>query len=639
MLSVLLVILTTLQVKILNSYIIPYQRSAKEDWQAYLVQPDIFANPYGFGEAARYFRIYEINWLVKQIDFTTKQYYDVENSTVGTYYLSRDSEGVVVPPTMTVNRYAAGIDVFDINTEFNDTMKTEVYYLTLDYLGPFSELSNLELFDFVHTLKDFKIEFQVENDLDHGLSNGYSTCYINSITQFMDFTWRGRIDMTVDPSITICETEFVKLWWERDIGANIVLIILIIVLSTFMQILLIKAVYKRIVIFQRVKQRAKATQYWNDLDWSERLKFFNMWFLTGTIANISNILAAAFCLNMFLGLGYWNSWKLPLAFTGLGCMFTWFDLVQFFEHFPKYYELFLTLKMSAPRIIRFVIGVSPIIVGFAMFGVAFFSTYSELFRDLGSAFVTLFALLNGDVIHDVFMDIYPAGALISRLYLYIFISLFIYAVLNIFIAIIEDGYFAARKTQKLELQKHLAERKKGAADQNLLPLLNGPPVPSYFHTKPQYGGAQTSFDVQQLTRDDSNYTLPRDFGSSLHLDMLEGKEAMVVKSSGVSFADSRRTLISAGSHRVLRKQAQNRRQLMQVLVTMQKSLNQEFLAVVTAIVNKSTVPVRPPHNPSCFPCDFDDCIYCVLKQVFKESLMALETSIQKEVQELKGLNV
>jgi hypothetical protein len=344
---------------------------------------------------------------------------------------------------------------------------------------------------------------------------------------------------------------------------------------------------------------------------------------------------------MFLGVGYHPTWRLPLAFTGLACMFTWFNLVQFFEHSPKYYELILTLKMSAPRVLRFCIGVAPIFIGFAMFGVSFFSTYSELFKDLGSACVTLFALLNGDVIHDVFVDIYPAGAFISRLYLYTFVSLFIYAVLNIFIAIVEDGFFAAREIQRREVKRHLAERSKDSAEQDLFTLLNGPPVPIHFHTKPQWG-TQLSFGSPRLSRGDSTYTLPRDFGSSLHLDYSavagnDQKEPMILKTGSFIFPDSTSSLLPTGSHRVSRKRAQNRRQLMEVLVTMQKSLNREFLVVVKAIVKTSTVPVRPPHNPTYFPCDFNDCIYCVLKQVFNESLKDLESSIYKEVQELKGL--
>jgi len=56
----------------------------------------------------------------------------------------------------------------------------------------------------------------------------------------------------------------------------------------------------------------------------------------------------------------------------------------------------------------------------------------------------LFSLLNGDAIQDNFEQLHPSYPVVSRIYLYTFISLFIYAVLNIFIAIVEDAFFAAK---------------------------------------------------------------------------------------------------------------------------------------------------------------------------------------------------
>eukprot|EP00493_Phyllostaurus_siculus_P024383 UN24723 len=48
-------------------------------------------------------------------------------------------------------------------------------------------------------------------------------------------------------------------------------------------------------------------------------------------------------------------------------------------------------------------------MGFVFFGVAYFAAFSDLFKDPDAASVTLFALLNGDVIHDVFDAIYDAS--------------------------------------------------------------------------------------------------------------------------------------------------------------------------------------------------------------------------------------
>ena len=86
------------------------------------------------------------------------------------------------------------------------------------------------------------------------------------------------------------------------------------------------------------------------------------------------------------------------------------------------------------------------------------------FSSLDQAAVNLFALLNGDEIADTFNDVYACQVcallfiifvahgvclsvcpqpFLSRIYLYSFVVLFIYAVLNIFIAIIEDSFITS----------------------------------------------------------------------------------------------------------------------------------------------------------------------------------------------------
>ena len=84
--------------------------------------------------------------------------------------------------------------------------------------------------------------------------------------------------------------------------------------------------------------------------------------------------------------------------------------------------------------------------------------------------ITLFAVLNGDVIRESFMDILPFYPLVSQLYLYSFVCLFIYVVLNVFIAIVEESFFATReKARSMQrffehLHEELDEGEEGAAD-------------------------------------------------------------------------------------------------------------------------------------------------------------------------------
>jgi len=116
------------------------------------------------------------------------------------------------------------------------------------------------------------------------------------------------------------------------------------------------------------------------------------------------------------------------------------------EYNKKFYTLVLTLKSSFIRVIRFIISCAPLFLGYLFCGMVTFSPYSDNFLDVGSAAATMFALINGDEIHDTFKELtqnytYP---LVARIYLYTFIMLFITAVWNIFIFIIEDAYHLAK---------------------------------------------------------------------------------------------------------------------------------------------------------------------------------------------------
>jgi len=601
--SLLLVILTSYQVITLNKYIIPYTRASKQNWQVYLVEPDIYANPHGFGDDLT-FRIYEIGTLVSQVEYSVQQYYRVENKTVGNFIMLRYPNGEIIPPLLTV-------DIFE---DTNNKVETKTYNLTVDDLGPFSDKNGTELSNYVHATSSFSIAFDVKNVLDNGLSNEHDSCWWNGVIQKYSFTWRGRIDLTVVPSVRICDDQFKKKWYNRDVGINIIVIMLILLVATISEILLIKSVYRQITLFQRGK--TKITN-WNDLKWRDKRKFFNLWFFISTTANVFNFLASALCLNMFLGISRKDStWKVPLAFTGLACAFSWFTVVQFFEHFPKYYSLILTLRMSAPKVMRFVFGVIPVFLGFAFFGVAMFSSYTELFEGVGSASVTLFALLNGDVVHDIFNALLPAGSTISRLYLYLFISTFIYAVLNIFIAIVEDSYFSAKRDRKDKLASAMAARSQDPEDLNMLDLLQGPPVP--YH--PHHHAVLSPYAPKQLI-----------FSPKTESDL---KEPLLKTFSFNSFNKP-----PPPNNRVPRKRAQKRRELLEVLGGVQSIEKDKFLNDIQSMIVSNRVSVRPPHDPNYFPCGFDDCIYCILKQIYKDSLKDIANSIQREVDRLKDMHL
>lgn len=53
--------------------------------------------------------------------------------------------------------------------------------------------------------------------------------------------------------------------------------------------------------------------------------------------------------------------------------------------------------------------------------------------------ITLFSLLNGDIVNDTFLETWAEG-IIGQIYLIIFMILFYTAVQNVFVTIIMEGY-------------------------------------------------------------------------------------------------------------------------------------------------------------------------------------------------------
>jgi hypothetical protein len=56
-----------------------------------------------------------------------------------------------------------------------------------------------------------------------------------------------------------------------------------------------------------------------------------------------------------------------LVLTGTGCMLAYISLLQYFEGSPTFYVLISTLRRGAPRVARFLAGVMPVLLGYALF--------------------------------------------------------------------------------------------------------------------------------------------------------------------------------------------------------------------------------------------------------------------------------
>lgn len=163
------------------------------------------------------------------------------------------------------------------------------------------------------------------------------------------------------------------------------------------------------------------------------------WFWTNIGSNGVQILAALACLRLH----YRMDVSVRFALIGLAAGTAWISILSYLRYFHVYYVLVRTLSRAVPQCARFVVGVCPILLGYALLGNCLFFE-SQMFATIPGSIATLFSLLNGDIIRDTFTDVSDLLPFWGEMYLYTFLCLFIYVVLHIFISIVEEAYFGAR---------------------------------------------------------------------------------------------------------------------------------------------------------------------------------------------------
>jgi Polycystin cation channel len=178
------------------------------------------------------------------------------------------------------------------------------------------------------------------------------------------------------------------------------------------------------------------------------LSFVRGWFLVAVIAAAFNISSAV--ISMLVHVGVVRESLTITLITGFGCALAWFNMLRYFESFTTYYTLILALRKGLPGVTRLLVSSMPILLGYTMFGLVVFGDRSDNFDTFDHSFAALFSTINGDSLYARFIplaDQQLAYTIIARFYEYSFVCIACYAIVNIFIAIIQESYEAARKQE------------------------------------------------------------------------------------------------------------------------------------------------------------------------------------------------
>ena len=198
--------------------------------------------------------------------------------------------------------------------------------------------------------------------------------------------------------------------------------------------------------------------YNRKLTWSETCTFFSGWDFFSIFAEIITIAGIVFKINLDYDAD--SHLDMTAVLIGSAVAINWITGLRFLSFDKGYYILVLTLSVAMPNILRLMICILAIYLGYVLCGWAVFAPYTYKFASIGQTVDTLFAIINGDEILDTFMQVTSSSHLLSifsKVYFYSFIILFIYVVLSVMISLIGEAMIVAQSSVRTGIGHWLIE--------------------------------------------------------------------------------------------------------------------------------------------------------------------------------------
>ena len=373
---------------------------------------------------------------------------------------------------------------------------SDYFNITSNDLGPIDFLSNNEIRDLFRELNFFTIEYSLKTFINN-FYHSYEQCFQWKLEQNFDLSQRTTIVVKLYVQRTTCINNLTIL--DKIYSKHIWIDFIVLILS-LISIYLTSRYFSKVARFYMISKK-KLKLLDNDYSRSEDSEYFNPLFKEdNSLANLQldknendkdnmeileqlafikktkknqsgkhviltpeqqmllekgpglnlgfNAICILGCLLQFVGsmIGIFSSFNEEKAFliyeiaVGFGCSLAFLNLARYFEYSKNYDTVYATVTESLPNVLRYITGVFSIFIGFLLLGICLFWKSNKFFSNPQDSMMTLFALVLGDSIFNVFNDVGGITALLGYIYTYVFVILFISVVMNVFIVILEDAY-------------------------------------------------------------------------------------------------------------------------------------------------------------------------------------------------------
>ena len=465
---ILLVVFTTIQALIILGVFTDYFRAQEKSLTNILISYDSKENR----DYPRKTYLYDIPSLQDHIENSVEKMLDVNNSFLtNLIYVNENNEEIEANSIEMDIEYKSNIKKI---RKKKYKMPIELYYnISSNNLGPFNRSYNEnEIKKYLNIIEQFELEYRFKTYVPYYYKE-YKECFIWKIKQKYDFIKKAHFEVSLYINNEQCEEISSLSKFEHIIIAHLWIHLVVIILSTISVFLSLYNFYEVIKLnkYRKIIKKEKRQKKKLDdkiLKEGEIIsKTLNKWDICIIISNICQIIGS------ILGLLENDNMNGSIdIFIGFGVMLCYICLGKYLDYNTKYALFYQTLKRSIPNVVPFFIGIMPIFIGFTFLGLCLFWN-SERFTNVTNVMKALFAIVNGDSVYDIIVDITDKNNFFGQVYGYLFTILFIVVVMNVFIAIIQEAYVSAKvASQSHWIYSHLLKTTDNYENENLKNLPN-----------------------------------------------------------------------------------------------------------------------------------------------------------------------
>lgn len=390
------------------------------------------------------------------IDFAIAGYANLTNA-IGAYSYPTD-DNVMPPIDFCIHQYEKG-DIYGFNESyyFNPTIQMVCTNFTKTAIeeGSKSYLNKTNMNISFSALVKATLTFSIKTvNLKAAGPIAPPDCYQFDIEILFDNTDHdGQMLLSLDaePIRLHCHGDIeYKTDTVIDSALRSILNVFVILICVASLSLCARALYRARLLQKQTDTFFRVT-YGYPLSQDDNMQFVNYWYIMIVLNDILLILGSILKEQIERKNFSVDQWNACSVLLGVGNMLVWFGVLRYFSFFKTYNVVILTLKQSAPKILRFLLCALMIYAGYTFCGWLVLAPYHVKFRSLATTSECLFSLINGDDMFATFSIMSPKSQMLwwfSRIYLYSFIGLFIYVVISLFIAVIMDAYDTIKKYYK-----------------------------------------------------------------------------------------------------------------------------------------------------------------------------------------------